>query len=273
MTTPPTKLIGVDFSGAMADSATWIAIASVGNDSQLQWQTPFPIRRVDLEQLLLTVDGFVVAALDFPFGVPSDFAVTQGFVRWGEGLMDSCDRMAGTAQAEFEEVARQYVSRNGEPRRSSDISPAFSPLHATNPNMIPMTYHGMAMLGRLLRHMPGRFRIPPLPANLLRGHVELVELMPGQLLRALGDSGIGYKNGVKSLPRRHEILARLEAWIGAPLPEHVRLACRANADCLDAVINLAGAWAWFRNPYVFVHPMPAQSRFTHIEGWLYAMRR
>ena len=171
MTSPPTTLIGVDFSGAQPDSATWIAMATVGDDGQLQWQTPFPIRRVDLEQLLLTVDAPAVAALDFPFGVPSDFAITQGFVRWGEGLMDACDRMAGTDQAEFEEVARQYVSRNGEPRRSSDISPAFSPLHATNPNMIPMTYHGMSMLGRLLRRAPGRFRILPLPANSRRGAV------------------------------------------------------------------------------------------------------
>ena len=96
--------------------------------------------------------------------------------------------------------------------------------------------------------------------------------MPGQLLRALGDSGIGYKNGVNNLPRRHEILARLEAWIGVPLPEHVRLACRANADCLDAVINLAGAWEWFRNSDAFAHPMPAQSQFTQIEGWLHTLR-
>ena len=138
--------------------------------------------------------------------------------------------------------------------------------------MIKMTYHGMAMLGRLLRRAPGRFRIPPLPANMSRGEITLVELMPGQLLRARGDSGIGYKNGANNLPRRHEILSRLEAWIDAPLPEHIRLACRANADCLDAVINLIGAHEWHRNPDAFNHPTPAQSQFTHIEGWLYTLR-
>ncbi len=267
-----TTLIGVDFSGAQPDSATWIAMATVGDDGQLQWQIPFPIRRVDLEQLLLTVDAPAVAALDFPFGVPSDFAITQGFVRWGEGLMDACDRMAGTDQAEFEEVARQYVSASGEPRRVSDIPPAFSPLHVTNPNMVPMTYHGMSMLGRLLRHTRGRFRIPPLPANNTHGIVTLVELMPGQLLRALGDAGTGYKSGANSLRRRHEILSRLEQWTGAPLPERIRLACRANADCLDAVVNLAGAWAWLRNPDGFPGPTPAQMRFVHVEGWLYTLR-
>ena len=153
-----------------------------GDDGQLQWETPFPIRRADLEQLLLTINGPAVAALDFPFGLPSDFAITQGFVRWGEGLMDSCDRMSTTDQAEFKEVAREYVAAYGEPRRASDVPPAFSPLHATNPNMVPMTHHGMAMLGRLLRRAPGRFKIPPLPANAVRGQVTLVELMPGQLL-------------------------------------------------------------------------------------------
>ena len=267
-----TTLIGVDFSGAQQDNATWIAMATIGNDGQLAWQTPFPIRRADLEQLLLTIESPAVAALDFPFGLPSDFAITQGFVRWGEGLMDSCDRMAGTDQAEFEQVAREYVTAYGEPRRASDVPPAFSPLHATNPNMVPMTYHGMAMLGRLLRRAHGRFRIPPLPANALRGQITLVELMPGQLLQARGDSGVGYKNSANNLPRRHEILSRLEAWIGNPLPEHVRLACRANADCLDAVVNLVGAREWQRNPDAFNHPTPAQSQFTHIEGWLYTLR-
>ena len=121
-------------------------------------------------------------------------------------------------------------------------------LHVTNPNMVPMTYHGMAMLGRLLARARGRFSIPPLPANSSRWQVALVELMPGQLLRARGDSGVGYKNGDNNLRRRHEILSRLEEWIGSKLPEHVRLACRANADCLDAVVNLAGALEWHRNP-------------------------
>ena len=96
--------------------------------------------------------------------------------------------------------------------------------------------------------------------------------MPGQLLRARGDSGTGYKNGMNNLPRRHEILSRLEAWIGAPLPEHVRLACRANADCLDAVVNLAGALTWHKNSDAFIGPTPAQMRFVHREGWLYTLR-
>ena len=285
MTTPTTTLIGVDFSGAQQDNATWIAMATVGNDGQLAWQTPFPIRRADLEQLLLTIKGPTIAALDFPFGLPSDFAMKQGFIRWGEGLMDSCDRMAGTDWPEFEEVAAKYVAErkvrkqqrepglNIEPKRTSDIPPAISPLHSGGPSMTQMTYHGMAMLGRLLRRARGRFKIPPLPANKSRGEITLVELMPGQLLRACGDSGIGYKNGANNLPRRHEILSRLEAWIDAPLPEHIRLACRANADCLDAVVNLIGAREWHRNPDAFNHPTPAQSQFTHIEGWLYTLRR
>ena len=111
MTTPPTTtLIGVDFSGAQQDNATWIAIATVGDGGQLAWQTPFPIRRADLEQLLLTIEGPTVAALDFPFGLPRDFAMKQGFIRWGEGLMDSCDRMSTTDHSEFKEVTAQYLA-------------------------------------------------------------------------------------------------------------------------------------------------------------------
>ncbi len=272
MTMAPTTLIGVDFSGARDDNATWIAVAAVGDDGSIEWQTPFSIRRADLEQLLLTIDDPAVAALDFPFGLPAGFAVTQGFIRWGEGLMDSCDRMSTTDQAEFEEVAREYVATRGEPRRASDVSPAFSPLHGINPNMRPMTHHGMAMLGRLLARARGRFRIPPLPANSSRAQVTLVELMPGQLLRARGDSGTGYKNGENAPRRRDEILTLLEEWTGASLPEGVRSACRANADCLDAVINLAGALAWHRDPSAFVWPTPAQSGFVHDEGWLFTLR-
>ena len=270
---PTTTLIGVDFSGSQADNATWIAMAAIGDDDgRIEWQTPFPIRRADLEQLLLTIEGPTVAALDFPFGLPVDFAVTQGFIRWGEGLMDSCDRMAQTPQAEFEQVAREYVAAYGEPRRACDVPPAFSPLHTTNPNMVPMTYHGMAMLGRILARAQGRFHIPPIPANAARWDVTLVELMPGQLLRAKGDSGVRYKNGANSLQRRHEILSLLEEWIGAPLPEHIRLACRANADCLDAVVNLAGALQWHRNPDAFNQPDDVQKGFAHDEGWLYTLR-
>ena len=267
-----TTLIGVDFSGAADDNATWIAMATLDDDGRIEWQTPFPIRRADLEQLLLTIDGPAVAALDFPFGLPAGFAVTQGFIRWGEGLMDSCDRMSTTEQAEFEAVAREYVAAYGEPRRASDVPPAFSPLHTTNPNMAPMTYHGMSMLGRLLAKARGRFRIPPLPANSSRWQITLVELMPGQLLRARGDPGTGYKTGSNVLSRRHEILSRLEEWIGGPLPERVRLACRANADCLDAVVNLIGAWTWHTNPDAFIHPNPAQIGSAHDEGWLYILR-
>ena len=175
--------------------------------------------------------------------------------------MDSCDRMSTTDQAEFKEITEQYLAAyrrsdgstihcrcRREPSRVCDDYPAYSPLHGVQPSMREMTYHGMAMLGRLLRRARNRFKIPPLPANAVRGQVTLVELMPGQLLRARGDSGIGYKNSGNNLPRRHEILSRLEEWIDAPLPEHVRLACRANADCLDAVVNLIGAWEWRRNP-------------------------
>ena len=273
MPSGPITLIGVDFSGSRQDNATWIAMASVADDGHVDFQTPLPIRRLDLEQLLLTIEAPTIAALDFPFGLPADFAVTQGFIRWGEGLMDSCDRMSTTNQTEFEQVAREYVSAYGEPRRASDVAPAFSPLHVTNPNMVPMTYHGMAMLGRILARAPGRFRIPPLPANMWRGEITLLELMPGQLLRARGDSGVGYKNGNKNLQRRHEILAIVEEWIGARLPEHVRLACRANADCLDAVVNLAGALQWHRNPDAFTHHNAAQQGFAHDEGWLYTLRQ
>ena len=268
-----TTLIGVDFSGARSDSDTWAAMATADDAGALtEWHAPFPIRRADLEQLLLTVDAPAIAALDFPFGLPADFAVTQGFIRWGEGLMDSCDRMSTTDQAEFERVARDYSAVYGLPRRASDVAPAFSPLNTVNPNMMPMTYHGMSMLGRLLARAPGRFMIPPLPANASRWQVALIELMPGQLLRARDDPGTRYKTGAHTGQRRHEILSRLEAWIGAPLPEHVRLACRANPDCLDAVVNLAGALAWHRSPDAFEQPGPTQRGFAHDEGWLYALK-
>ena len=267
-----TTLIGVDFSGAADDNATWIAMATLDDDGRIEWQTPFPIRRADLEQLLLTIDGPAVAALDFPFGLPADFAVTQGFIRWGEGLMDSCDRMSTTDQAEFEQVARVYVAAYGEPRRASDAPPAFSPLHTTNPNMVPMTYHGMAMLGRLLAKARGRFRIPPLPANSARWQITLVELMPGQLLRARGDPGTGYKTGSNVQERRREILAVLEDWIAMELSEDIRTACMDSHDCLDAVVNLIGAWTWHTNPDAFIHPTPAQIGFAHDEGWLYILR-
>ena len=112
MTTPPTTtIIGVDFSGAQQDNATWIAMATVGDHGQLAWQTPFPIRRADLKQLLLTINSPAIAALDFPLRLAKRFRRHARLrIRWGEGLMDSCDRMSTTDHSEFKEVTAQYLA-------------------------------------------------------------------------------------------------------------------------------------------------------------------
>ena len=69
-----TTIIGIDFSGARSDRNTWLTLGNLTDDGALLLDGAQSIRRADLYDLLPTVPTPAVAALDFPFGVPSQFA-------------------------------------------------------------------------------------------------------------------------------------------------------------------------------------------------------
>ena len=148
----------------------------------------------------------------------------------------------------------------------------FSCLHKTNPNMVPMTFHGMRVLARLW----GKgWAVPPLePPEPRRG--DLLEAMPGAALRALGLPYKGYKNGARASALRTQILDGLATSAGLAMPnlDEFRELCMGNHDALDSVVAAVAASLWARDASVFRLPPPHQGKgldpTVRLEGWLYA---
>ena len=198
-------ILGVDFSGAKADKNTWVTQGVLG-DGVLTITSCQPLPRAGLADLLASLPGTAVAALDFPFSVPKSFA---GWWRPEAETMPELWEAAVAMDLEgFWSIRDQFVAEHGEPLRRGDLyfPECYSCLHKTNPNMVPMTFRGMQMLDGLWR---SGCRVPPLPGHDRAGPL-LLESMPGAALRALGLPYKGYKKGQLSFKLRRRILDGLE---------------------------------------------------------------
>lgn len=265
------EIAGVDFSGARSDDRTWVAQGHLDGGS-LVLRSCRPVRRSELEEILLALPGEAVAALDFPFSVPQEFA---RFWRPEAIAMPDLWAAASTMElAEFMALRDSFADRFGEPKRRCDLffKEAYSCLHKVNPNMVPMTFKGMQMLSRL---WPAGCDVPPL-ASQSRGKTLLLEAMPGAALRAFKLPYKGYKNGVSPGIRRQEILDGLPGRSGLLLPNlaEFREGCLESHDCLDAVVAAVTGALWARDPGLFRRPALEEwdgaDSVSRLEGWLYA---
>ena len=183
--------------------------------------------------------------------------------------------VGGMPQEQFQSQRDQFIEEAGyEPKRSGDGSyfpESFSPLHKFNPNMLPMTYFGIRMLGELLEKQPDRWIVPPLgTASGMNGdRVTLLETMPGAFLKAIGVIHKCYKTAQDATKRREVILRALEGRIGSPIPAALRMGCLANDDCLDSVIAAIAAATWAQDPDSFRHPSDEELALAKLEGWIY----
>ncbi len=277
------RIIGVDYSGARGDRNTWIS-RGVLQDGQLVLESCGPISRQELTEELMVDRGpqevspessqeiSTVAALDFPFSVPREFAAF-----WqpeATTMPELWSAAAAMELGEFLEIRDRFVARRGELKRLSDAfyPECYSPLHKVNPNLVPMTFRGMQMLERLGR---GGCSIPPLPPPAGAQNL-LLEAMPGAALRALGLPFKGYKGGVRAAELRHTILDSLAAKSGVRLPNlgdfyYLGL---ANHDGLDSLVAAVVAALWAQDPTRFRRPAAeGAAEFDPrvlLEGWLYA---
>ena len=283
-----TKIIGVDFSGAKDEhksAKTWVAQGRMDDAGVLRLDSVQPMIRADLHDLLAGVKPPAVAAMDFPFGVPKEFA--KYICRPDRpGIMsDVWQKVAKMEDGAFFTARENFMARRRKvPMRVGDnkyypYPQSYSPLCKAPIKMLPMTYHGIAMLHHLHQAAPQRWHVPPLqPTNAVPEHtVTLLEVMPGAFLNAIGfiaaiTRNPGYKISNQAIPNRDIILAGLSENSGVPLPNvaTVRNGCRANDDCLDAVVAAVAAAAWARNPDQFRHPNDDELPSARIEGWLYA---
>ena len=280
-----TAIFGVDFSGHRDDRNTWMASGRLTGEGALLFDSVQPVRRDDLYDFLTSIPTPAVAALDFPFGVPRAFAK---FLSGGvppRAMADVWPTVARLTSAEFVAKRDEFVGQRPdlprsqrEPKRAGDLAhhrESYSPLHTVNPNMLPMTYEGIAMLQRWHREHPNRWHVPPMPATgSAAERVTLLELMPGALLKSIRLPYKGYKKGRVALEKRDAILGGLVEASGVGLPnlDRVRMACRANDDCLDAVVAAVGAAAWAKDASRFHHPSDDELADAELEGWIYVPR-
>lgn len=289
------RIIGVDFSGARADRNTWLA------EGELERREPEVdvftigdcrrIRRAALTDELAGLSKPAVVAMDFPFSVPVEFAnFWQGIDVLAAGW-EMPNLWAAAADLRWDTFTDLRTTLRlddfvGEPKRYCDPPESFSPLHTARPNMVPMTFRGMAMLHDLCGRLPhGTIWVPPLP-ELPGYNITLMEVMPGATLRSFGLPYTGYKNtpgltqeraGQRGEVRRY-ILNELPQRINpltVRLPEVVSEICLVNDDALDSVVAAITAALWVIDRERFIMP-PEQGHPNYaqvmLEGWLYIPR-
>ena len=265
------KVLGVDFSGARTDRHTWLT-SGVLEDDRLILNDCRSVTRADLADMLSAEPGPAVAALDFPFSVPVDFAT-----RWSSEAVTMSDLWAVAERmelGEFVSLRDEFVALHGEPKRVGDLfyPESYSCLHKANPNLVPMTFRGMQMLARL---WVCGCSVPPL-IRPDEKPVVLLEAMPGAALRAFGLPFKGYKNGVKAQELRRRILDGLSDRSTVSLRNlgDFREMCLNYHDCLDSVVAAVVAALWVRDPDLFrCAPIAGATDFNPevlLEGWLYA---
>ncbi len=278
-----TTILGVDFSGAKSDKNTWVTRGTLSGNS-LEISSCEPTPRAELAILLGSAPKNTIAALDFPFSVPREFA--SYLLPSAEDMTELWNAAANMEFQDFMALRDGFVLEHGEPYRRGDLyfPECYSCLHKANPNMVPMTFRGMQMLDGLWR---SGCRVPPLPNETRTGPL-LLESMPGAALRALGLPFKGYKKGQNALSLRRRILDGLGTMSGVGLPNLSRFRdyCLESDDCLDSVAAAVAACLWNKDPTMFrlpqdgpgdvsrrggtPNPNENELRTAQLEGWLYA---
>lgn len=280
-----THILGVDFSGAEKTNTTAVTRGILRNDVlELEWCNQLSKKREDalyeLKGQLLDLKKNAVAAMDFPFSVPWDFA------HWLDPravmMPEVWDAAKNKGYSAFEKLARFFVRRHGEMMRWGDTNfgGPVSPLHEFNPSMLKMTYYGMCLLHKLRNE---GFRVPPLEDDGCEGPI-LLETMPGVLLRNFGLPARNYKTKNQSNKKcpedtREKILSRLESLSGVKIkiPDDIREKCVDNHDCLDSLVAAIGAALWVQDKSKFLTPCESidaneEIQAAKLEGWIYAPR-
>ena len=260
-------IVGVDFSGAQADTNTWIAEGFIETDDSDEskkgtviLESCKPVPREKLTELLKALPHDAIAALDFPFSVPTAFSRFLGHT--DSDMPPLWSAIAGREREEFFSQRDEFVKQYGELLRAGDlhVPGCYSCLHDTNPNMVPMTYHGMKMLNTLWQQT--ECQVPPLEIPGRKGAV-LLEVMPGAALKAFGLPDKGFKSGKKAFDNRQKILRELPKSSGVNVINLRDFSDEAMfADhALDAMVAAvtAAKWAMDDSESLFKRPSKRSS--------------
>ena len=266
-------VLGVDFSGRGKDTdigKTWVT-KGLFDGGTLEINDCRPVSRDGLRTLLKYLPSDLVAAMDFPFGIPMEFiqylgidATTMPTV-WRSILSDGKD------VAWFEAKCREAFEELGyEPKRTGDeyYPESQSPL---NLRMFRMTFHGMSMLGKLWNET--NCQVPPLQQEGRNG-ITLLEVMPGAALKAFSLPHTEYKsterNAPKNLENRKVILKKLSDSFTVALSNlaDFRDHYIFSDDALDSLVAAICASKWARGDK-FKQPNADEIAAAKLEGRIY----
>lgn len=262
---------GADLSGDMRDPrrATWLALVELDGDV-LHVRRLDPTGRAGLQSLLRDPDPWLMRAeaigLDFPFGVPQRFGERLlGGPFPGEGWWALARRLEKMTRPDYLTALKEFRDAEGELKRLTDErAAALSPLHRVNPDLGPMTYHGI----RMIAADRSRFAIRPFEAA--QGRL-LLETYPGGVVRRLALSPAGQDG-----PRTATLLGRLAELERWPLIVESRLRerCLESREALDAVLAARSAAVAVLTGESERRPeelAPGEGARVGVEGWIFGL--
>jgi hypothetical protein len=264
---------GVGYSGDMRDprDATWLAVAEL-RDERLKISRLEATGRHGLHGYLRDPDRSMMnveaIGLDFPFGLPTPFAEKiLGGPFPDEGWWALAKRMERMSRPEFLIAIQEFREAEGEVKRLTDeLTGAFSPLHRVNPDLGPMTFHGIRMIAE------DRSRFAVRPFETAQGKL-LLEVYPGAVIRKL--SAAAEVSGSWSKSRAVLNALMNQGFLPVDLSEPQVRACTASRDALDAVVAARCAALAVLTGEVDKKPdelASGEEDRVRREGWIYGLK-
>ncbi len=280
-------IVGVDFSGNATTNATWITKGQLCDSVVVLEKSYNPAKKREeahkkLAKVLCELPRGAVAALDFPFGVPTEF---HKYLNVKATTMDTVWKdVSGISLECFKNKCEQIIKDRGkekihpkEPKRRVDevhYPESMSPL---NIRMRPMTYYGISLLQDLHKAKPDAWCVPPLDCDDAVNRTTLLEVMPGALLRVLGLPYVRYKKNYRdrtvAKKNRQRILDGLldKELTGFSVKNLDQIPKKDldNDDCLDSLVAVIGAAMWADNLKI-LEPNKDEIASARLEGCIYA---
>jgi hypothetical protein len=207
--------------------------------------------------------------LDFPFGLPLDFAEKlMGRPFPSEGWWALAKTLERLSRPDYLVAVQEFRDERGESKRLTDeVAQAFSPLHRVNPDLGPMTYHGI----RMIAEDRSRYAVKPFETAIGR---YLLEVYPGAFVRRmLAESAADGQDGRDRRRKIFDGLGRLRS-LPVRFDERTASSCLARRDALDAVVAARLAAVAVLSGEVERAPedlAPGQGDRVRREGWIYGL--
>ena len=264
---------GADYSGDMRDPrrGTWLAVVELCGDrlrvARLEATGRHGLQTYlrDPDRTLMNVEAI---GLDFPFGLPLPFAEKiLGAPFPDEGWWALAKKLEKLSRPDYLVAVQEFRDVEGELKRLTDErSDAVSPLHRVNPDLGPITYHGI----RMIAEDRSRFAVRPFESAQAR---LLLEVYPGGLVKRMDLPEAAGGKGARN-PAILQALTTLPS-LPITMDEPKTRDCLASRDALDAVIAArCAAWAVLSGEADLgaAELAPDEGERVRLEGWIYGLR-